>query len=417
MKMRSSAIFSQKVYIEAIHGACNRRLLDAQKIASYFEKNGCKIVEKAGDADILFLITCGVSLERESSSIRRIHALKKLRRKLIVGGCLPAINRQMMMTIYNGMSIPTSELNKIDDCFGDKVQVKFSELGDANRYYKPSTEVLGPNFLHVVIAKLTSLSRLPLQYTLRKEIPRLIGNVFSRRNGLGQPPYSIRVSWGCSHKCTYCGIRSAVGELHSKPLEICLEEFRTGLNNGYTEFELIGDDVGAYGLDMGKTFPDLLNALSTSRGNYTMQIWNLSPVWFIKSQETFITILKQGRISGIHYPVQSGSSKLLKAMRRYSNTDKIKESVRLMKECHKDLIVTTDIIVGYPGETDDDITATVDLLCTVRFDSVHIFLYNEVPTADSYTIHPKTPRNIAIQRVDRIERELSHSGIDSLVMV
>jgi tRNA A37 methylthiotransferase MiaB len=315
------------------------------------------------------------------------------------------------------MSIPTSELNKIDDYLGDKVQVKFSELGDANHYYKPSTKVLGPKFLHVVLAKLTSLRRLPLHYMLRKEIPRLIGNVFSRHNGLGQPPYSIRVSWGCSHKCTYCGIRSAVGQFHSKPLETCLDEFRTGLNSGYKEFELIADDVGAYGLDMGKTFPDLLNSLFAIRGNYTMQIWNLAPVWFIKSQETFMTVLKQGRISGIHYPVQSGSSKLLKAMRRYSNTDKIKESVRLMKECHKGLIVTTDIIVGYPGETEEDIAATVDLLRTVQFDSVHIFLYNEVPTADSYAIHPKVPRNVAIQRVDRIEKELNHAGIDSLIMV
>lgn len=417
MRMKSSAIFSQKVYIEAIHGACNRRLLDAQKIASYFEANGCKIVEKAGDADILFLITCGVSLEREASSIRRIHTLKKLRRKLVVSGCLPTINRQKIMSIHKGTSIPTSELDKIDDYFGNKVRVKFSELGDANRYYMPSIEVLGPNFLHVAIAKLTSLSRLPIRYMLRREIPRLIGNVFSKPQGTEMPSYPIRISWGCSHRCTYCGIRSAVGQFHSKPLETCLDEFRTGLNSGYKEFELIADDVGAYGLDVGKTFPDLLNSLSAIQGNYTMQIWNLSPVWVIKSQELFMAVLKQGRISGIHYPVQSGSNRLLKAMRRYSNTDKIRDSVKLMKKCHKDLAVTTDIIVGYPGETDEDITATVDLLRTAEFDRVHIFLYNEVPTADSYAIHPKIPRNIAIQRVGRIEKELNHAGIDSLIMV
>lgn len=415
--MRPSAVFPEKVYIETVHGACNRRLLDAQKIASYFEANGYRVVEKAGEADILFLITCGVSLEREASSLRRIHALKKLNGKLFVSGCLPAINRQKTMSLHKGVSIPTSELSTIDTYFPDTVQVKFSELRDANRYYLPSTQVLGPKFFHVAIAKLTSLGRLPLHYMLNKEIPRWIDNVFARHNGSGRLPYPIRVSWGCGQKCSYCGIRSAVGQFHSKPLETCLDEFRTGLNSGYREFELIADDVGAYGIDIGKTFPSLLDSLFDTQGKYSVQIWNLSPVWFIKNQEAFTAVLKQGRISGIHYPVQSGSSRVLKVMRRYSDTNKIRESVNLMKRCHPQLTVTTDVIIGYPGETDEDIAKTVDLLCNSHFDSVHIFLYNEVPTADSYATYPKVPQNVAIQRVDRIERQLNHAGIDSLVMV
>lgn len=415
--MKPLNVFPAKVYIEAVHGACNRRLLDAQRIASYFEINGFKVVKKAQDADILFLITCGVSLERESSSIRRIHSLKKMGGELVVGGCLPAINQHKVLSIHKGLSLPTSELGKIDDYFRDTMQIKFSELGDANRYYAPSLQTFGPNFFHVVIAKLTSLVRLPTHYMLRKEIPRLIGNAFSTREAPESPPYPVRVSWGCSHRCSYCGIRSAVGKFHSKPLETCLAEFRTGLNNGYAEFELIADDVGAYGIDIGKTFPDLLNSLFDIQGNYTVQIWNLSPVWFVKRQEAFMAVLARGKISGLHYPVQSGSSRILKAMRRFSDTNKIRESLNLMKKCPAKPTVTTDVIVGYPGETDEDIDETVALLCNSRFDSVHMFLYNDVPTADSYTAQAKVPRNIAIQRIDRIEKELSRAGIDSLVMV
>jgi tRNA A37 methylthiotransferase MiaB len=400
-----------------VHGACNRRLLDAQKIASYFETNGYAVVKKAQDADVLFLITCGVSLEREASSIRRIHSLKKLGRELIVSGCLPAINRQKVLSVHPGVNIPTAELSKVDDYFQDKIQVKFSELGDANRYYLPSTQTLGSNFLPVVIAKLTSLGRLPLHYMLKREIPRLIGNVLARQETSETLPYAIRVSWGCSHKCTYCGIRSAVGKFHSKPFETCLDEFRTGVNAGYKEFDLIADDVGAYGIDMGRTFPDLLNSLFSVQGNYTVQIWNLSPIWFIKSQEAFTAVLQHGKIGGIHYPVQSGSRAILKAMRRYSDANRIRESVNLMKKSHPKLTVTTDVIVGYPGETDADITETVNLLRNSQFDSVHIFLYNEVPTAASYTAPDKVPQNAAIQRIDRIEKELDHVGINTLVMV
>lgn len=416
--MKPLTIFSQKVYIEAVHGACNRRLLDAQKIASYFETNGYKVVEKAREADILFLITCGLSLEREASSIRRIHALKKLGGKLIVGGCLPAINRQKIMSLHKGVSIPTYEISRIDDCFQDTVQIKFSELGDANRYYLPSFQVFGPNFFQVVLAKLTSLSRLPLHYILRKEIPRLIGKVLSGRHMYeAATPYSIKVSWGCNQKCSYCGIRSAVGKFHSKSLETCLDEFKAGLHSGQREFELIADDVGAYGIDLGKTFPELLDALFAIPGDYNVQIWNLSPVWFIKHQDAFMAVLRKGRISGIHYPIESGSSKILKGMRRYSDTNKIKQSVNLMKECRAKLMVTTDVIVGYPDETDDDINETITLLCNSHFDRVHIFLYNDVPTAASHAAKAKVPRNVAIRRIGRIERGLEKAGIDSLVMV
>jgi tRNA A37 methylthiotransferase MiaB len=415
--MKALNIFSQKVYIEVIRGACNRRLLDAQKLASYFEVNDFRVVEKAREADILFLITCGLSLERESSSLRRIHALKKQGGKLIVGGCLPAINRQKVKSIHQGVSIPTSGLGKIDSYFQDKIQVKFSELGDANRYYMPSVRVFGPNFFRVALAKLTSLRRLPLHYLFRREIPRWFGRILPNNTAAEMTTYPIRLSWGCNQKCSYCGIRSAVGKYQSKPWETCLDEFRAGVHSGQTEFELIADDVGAYGIDIGKTLPELLISFFEIQGNYNLQIWNLSPVWFIKHQEAFTAILQKGKISGIHYPVQSGSGRVLKAMRRYSDTNKIRESVNLMKRYHPKMTVTTDIIIGYPGETDEDIRETIDFLCKSRFDTVHIFLYNEVPTAASFTVEPKVPGTIAMQRIDKIEKALENARIDNLVMV
>lgn len=416
--MKTNALIDTRrsVYVEVVHGACNRRLLDGQRIASYFEVNGCRVVKKPQDADLLFLITCGVSLERESSSIRRIHSLKKLDGELIVSGCLPAINRQKVMEIHHGTSIPTSEIGKIDDYFRDSMQVKFSELGDANRYFLPSFKALEPDFLNVVFAKLTSLGRLPLHYTLRKEIIRLVGKVFSKHETADAAPYPIRISWGCSQKCSYCGIRSAVGDFHSKPVDVCLDELKAGLKNGHKEFELIADDVGAYGVDVGKSFPELLNSIFDIRGNFTVQIWNLSPIWFVKHQEAFAKVLQRGRVNRIHYPVQSGSGNLLKAMRRYSDADRIGESVNLMKRCHPKLIVTTDVIVGFPGETAEDVDRTVDMLRKARFDSVHVFLYNDVPSAESYTAEAKIPRNVAVQRIGRIEKELDDAGIDVLVM-
>jgi tRNA A37 methylthiotransferase MiaB len=88
-----------------------------------------------------------------------------------------------------------------------------------------------------------------------------------------------------------------------------------------------------------------------------------------------------------------------------------------MKRYHPKMTVTTDIIIGYPGETDEDIRETIDFLCKSRFDTVHIFLYNEVPTAASFTVEPKVPGTIAMQRIDKIEKALENARIDNLVMV
>lgn len=413
--MKPSSILAGKVYVEAVHAACNRRKLDAQKIASFFENNGYRIVRDPGDADVMLLITCAVSLEREASSISRIHHLKKYGGELIVSGCLPAINKQKLSSVHSGVSIPTSELSKLDDYFPN-MQVKFTELGDANRYWPSYEKIFGYQFFQVAVEKIKSFRRLPLNYIIKKEIPRLINRTIIRRSAAEIEPFSIRISWGCNHQCAYCGIRSAVGKFHSKPLETCRAEFAEGLNKGYREFELIADDVGAYGVDIGKTFPDLLNSLLDVKGNYTIQIWNLSPIWLVKYQEAFAPILKTKKISGIHYPVQSGSGKMLKAMNRYSNVEKIRDSVRFLRKHFPSISVTTDLIVGYPGETDEDVTATIEFLGSADFDIVHIFTYKDVPNTIAYAAQDKIPPNIIEQRVSRLQHGLDAMSTDYLVI-
>jgi tRNA A37 methylthiotransferase MiaB len=363
----------------------------------------------------MLLITCAVSLEREANSISRIHNLKKLGGELIVSGCLPAINKQKLSSVHSGVSIPTSELSKLDDYFPN-MRVKFTELGDANRYWPSYERLFGYQFFQIATEKIKSFRRMPLNYIIKKEIPRLINKAIIKRSATGDEPFSIRSSWGCNHQCAYCGIRSAVGKFHSKPLETCRAEFAEGLEKGYREFELIADDVGAYGVDIGKTFPDLLNSLLAFKGDYSVQIWNLSPIWLVKYQEAFAPILKMKRIGGIHYPVQSGSGKMLKAMNRYSNVDKIRDSVRFIRKHSPSISMTTDLIVGYPGETDEDVMATIEFLSSVDFDTVHIFTYKDVPNTIAYSARDKILPNIIEQRVSRLQHELGAMGTDYLVI-
>lgn len=403
----------KKVYIEPVQGACNRRQLDAERVATFFVNNDFYLVSNPQEADVIFLVTCAVSIKRENSSIRRINDLKKYRGELIVGGCLPAINEKRLLSVFNGRSISTSELPKIDNFF-QGLKIKFSELGDANKYFPSYSKILSREFTEIAWNKFWSLRMLSLKYIVTKEIPRIV-RLLTKKNSLETTPYPVRISWGCNQKCSYCGIRAAVGRLHSKPLEICREEFSEGIRKGYKEFEVIADDVGAYGIDIGKNFPGLLNELFEIPGEYHISIWNLSPMWLVHNQDEFLPILQKQRISRIHYPAQSGSQNILKAMNRFSDVDKTIESLLFLRKHSPGLIITTDLIVGFPGETEADVDATIEFIRKVHFNGVNIFMYYGVPNTAAYSLEKQVSEKVIKTRVRRIRNALEKLDIDYMI--
>jgi tRNA A37 methylthiotransferase MiaB len=400
----------RKVYIEPVQGACNRRQLDAERVASFFVHNGFYLVSNPKEADVIFLVTCAVSTKRENSSIGRINHLKKYHGELIVGGCLPAINEKRLLSVFSGRSISTSELPKIDNYF-QGMKIKFSELGDANKYFPSYSKILSREFAEIAWNKFRSLRMLSLKYIVRKEIPRIV-SMLTKKTSLQTIPYPIRISWGCNQKCSYCGIRAAVGRLHSKPLEICREEFLEGIREGYKEFEVIADDVGAYGIDIGKNFPDLLNELFDISGEYHVLIWNLSPMWLVHNQDEFLPILQKQRINRIHYPAQSGSQNILKAMNRYSDVQKTIESLLFLRKHSSGLSITTDLIIGYPGETEVDVDETIEFMRKVYFNGVNIFMYYGVPGTPAYSIENQVSKKVIEKRVRRVRNALEKLGTD-----
>ncbi|NOH01901.1 MAG: radical SAM protein [Chloroflexi bacterium] len=407
---------TRKVYIETVLGVCNRRSLDAEKIAAFFRLNHYEVVSNPASADFLILVTCAVSLDREANSLRRIHALKKFDGELVVYGCLPAINGQAVSSIHSGRTLATSRLNDFDSLFSNE-KFKFTELGDANQYFPSYEGLFGFKFWKVLSSKIQSLRWASVGYILKKEVPTAIRKTLERNKPQQLSPYPIRVSWGCNQNCSYCGIRSAVGKFHSKPLEVCLDEFKAGLEKGYRDFEIIADDVGAYGVDIGVQFPELLNALCDLPGRYKVRVWNLSPVWLIKYEEDFLNVLRKGKIEEIHYPIQSGSSRILHAMHRYSDVFKLEESIQALRDHRTKMLLTTDIIIGFPGETDEDVTDTINVLRHGGFDRVYIFLYNEIPVAESSKAPSKVSQETALKRIDRIQKELDELHMDYSVVV
>lgn len=274
-----------------------------------------------------------------------------------------------------------------------------------------TNNVFSYRFILALLYILEITNALSFSYIFKKGTLRLIKNL-TNKGSSPRKPFPIRVSWGCNRKCSYCGIKYAVGRFHSKPLKTCYQEFQKGLDLGYKEFEIIADDVGAYGIDVGETIADLLKLLCDSQKDFNILIWNLSPIWLIKYKEDFIPILQKNKIHRIHYPIQSGSSKILKAMNRYNNTDEIINSVLFLKEFCNDLIITTDIIIGYPGETQDDINKTIEIICNSQIDGVGIFKYNDVTNTVASLSMEKIDSRTIKKRAHYVQKKLKEMGIE-----
>jgi tRNA A37 methylthiotransferase MiaB len=223
--------------------------------------------------------------------------------------------------------------------------------------------------------------------------------------------FFIRICDGCMWNCTYCAIKRAVGDLRSKPIDICVKELKKGLSEGYTEFIIEADDSGAYGVDIGLTIVDLLKLMVKQKGDYKINLRSINPFWVVKYIDDLVLICKSGKIKGFQIPVQSGSPKVLKTMKRYTDTKKLAKALRQIRETGVKL--TTDIIVGFPGETKKDVELTFDFIKEANLDSIFLVPYARMKGTESYDMK-QVPKEESLKRIEYLKKELGDSKIEVL---
>ena len=349
------------VFIKVYKYACGKRSLDANRVSKYLSKNNYKIINKPKDANIIIFFSCATSKYDADKSINIIKKLQKYDGELIVAGCLPGIEPKRLKNIFNGKTIVTKNLDQIDQLFPEN-KIKFNNIDDANILYPNINE----NDFYGVLNKIINNSSFykKLFFNFRESILKYIFNEqsFSYSELTTKKPFIVRISQGCVSNCSYCAIKKAVGPIVSKPIDQCINEFKKGLNEGYQEFSLTGDDVGAYGLDIKKTFPELLDKITNLKGNYQIIIRCFHPRWVVKYINELEMIFKRNKVNLIGIPIQSASSRLLKLMNRYSNKEKMYESIKRIKKSAPDLTIYTHYIIGFPSETFDEFKETLRLL-------------------------------------------------------
>jgi len=408
----------RKVFIYCYRHACEKRFLDANKIYNYLYENGLEIINNPRDADIIIFMTCAVIDSSSEGSINKIVEFQKYDADLIVVGCLPAIDPDKLSIVFNGKTIITKELDKIDTLFPQN-KVLFSNIDDANLLFSnmDNSRITG------VLKKILKNARW-MEHITNGLIDHILKNIFGERsfitymvcfyrsfNSLTKSPYFIiRVSWGCLGNCSYCAIKKATGSIISKPLDECIKEFKKGLDARHDHIVITADDVGAYGFDIGKNVTELLNKITSIPGDYTLSIRNLYPWWVVKYIDNFVDILKRRKITHLGIPIESGCTRILKLMNRYSDIQKMKSAFLKLNEAFPDVRIHTHIITGFPTETQEEMVQTLRFIIDSQIDAGFIYRFSCKAGTKAENIEPEIPKNEIISRLKYSKKYLNNEG-------
>ena len=353
-----------KVFIETY--GCTFNQADSEIMAGVLRENSIELVDNPDDADAIIVNTCYVKLPTESKVINRIKRLQQQypQKQIIVGGCMVEVDPKKLDNIGPNCSwIGPHQLNKTADV------VKSAIAGEVSREFGFSDEP------KVCVPKIR------------------------------QDPYVhvIQICEGCLGACTYCCTRFARGHLNSYPIKDIVEEARQAIEDGCVEIQLTAQDTSAFGKDSGEKLSDLIREVANLDGDFKVRVGMMHPKNIGDDLEDLIEAFKLEKVyKFIHLPIQSGSNKVLKEMGRNHTVEDYKKIVYRFKEEIPDITLATDIIIGYPTETEEDFLDTADLIEEIKFNLIHLSKYQHREGAISSSLE-----NIPFEDMKRRSKILS----------
>lgn len=403
-----------KIYIET--AGCNRRQLDLKTIRSYLEINGYILVDQPEDADRILVGTCAFKKLEEDESVKRLRLLRKYDSDIVVYGCLPDIAEERYREFVDIPKIAPKEIEKIDQVFPGQIK-RFSEIKDDNLIGVKSNKV----FRSIVKV-------LQTKPTMDREFwHRLISSGRKNLRDIISPsatPFYLFVCRGCLGKCSYCAIRKSVGSVQSKPIAAVIDEFHQGVRDGYRDFTILGDDPGCYGIDIGSSLPELLQALfaacpvpgrtdgtGDAERRVVFRLNEIHPKFLIPYTEKLLGLARFSSFHSILCPVQSGSSRILELMQREHNAGQMERVLLKIRSAHPQTVFNTQIIIGFPTETEEEFQDTLNFVARCRFNSVVVFPYDDKTGTDSSKIQEKVSTKVIQRRMREAFRYFAREGV------
>ena len=364
-----------KIWVEAY--GCSASFSDAEIISGLIVNGGHTLAENSQDSDLNLIVTCSV---KDSTATKMVHRIKESNSKpLVVAGCLPKAEQ--------------------------KTVEKFAE----------NASLLGPNSigktLEVIKSTLNGTKIVALQDSdiSKVGLPKIRLN-----NAIG----IVEIASGCMSECTFCQTKLAKGELQSYRIGDIVRQINTELSDGCQEIWLTSTDNGCYGFDIDSDLPELVNAVSDIPEKFFIRIGMMNPMYMPRIRNNLLKTFESNKVfKFLHVPVQCGSDKVLNDMKRGHTAQTFRDVVEKFRAKFEKFTISTDVIVGFPTETEEDFEKTLDLLQETKPDIVNLSRYSQRPGTDAAemkqidVLQVKKRSKIAYQLISKISEENNQKWI------
>ena len=359
-------------YVETY--GCQQNEADSERIRGFLAQSGYTIVQEAENADAVVMNTCAIREHAEQRVFGNLGALVHTKRrhpgqKIFLCGCMA------------GQTIVSDRIKKsyhhVDGVFSTHHLWQFPEI----LYRTLST---GKRVFYVEDEA----------GSIAEGLPQVRDNTLKAW---------VSIMYGCNNFCTYCIVPYVRGRERSRKPEDILKECRELIAAGCKEITLLGQNVNSYGkdLDCGVDFSDLLEQIAQLEGEFLIRFMTSHPR--DAGQKLFDTMAKYDKIAKqLHLPFQSGSSRVLKAMNRHYDREKYLAAVNYAKSVMPELVLTSDVIVGFPGETNDEFEETISLIEQVRYDALFTFIFSPRHGTPAASMEDPTPKEEKNRRFDKL---------------
>ena len=361
---------SRRVYVKSF--GCPTNLADGELMAGCLSETGYNIVERVEDADFLIYNTCAVKTPTEH---RMIDILRKAPsdKRLIVTGCLPLINFERINNEvkFDGVLGPAP---------GSKILKVIHKVGRGEQVILMETN-LKPNL---------GLPRIPTN--------KVVG--------------IIPINYGCLGSCSYCCVLFARGRLRSYQIDEVVERVKRDLTSGVKEIWFTSQDTACYGKDIGVSLADLLMETCKVEGNFFVRVGMMTPNYTLEMLDDLIQAYKNEKVfKFLHLPVQSGDDEILRRMNRFYSVEDFRKLIRSFRREIPEITIATDVICGFPGESQEAFERTVQLIKEVQPDVINVSKFFPRPKTPARKMKPFVhPREVKkrSKRLAELSKKISY---------
>lgn len=326
-----------KIWVESY--GCSASFADAEMISGLIVNGGHTLAENSRDADLNLIVTCSV---KDATANKMVNRIKRLKSKpLVVAGCLAKAEPKSVQ--------------------------KFS----------PNASLMGPNSigktLQIIDNTLLGKKKIELEDSdvTKTSLPKV---------RLNPVVGIVEIASGCMSECTFCQTKLARGDLQSYRLGDIVRQVTQEIKDGCKEVWLTSTDNGCYGLDIGTSLPELVSKVSDIPHDFMVRVGMMNPMYMPKIKIDLIKSFENDKVfKFLHVPVQSGSNTILHAMKRGHTAGTFRDVVKRFRSRFPRFTISTDVIVGFPGETKEDFESTVELVRETRPDVVNLSRYSQRP--------------------------------------